>query len=285
MAEQQITLIDDLEPSLLDTYEKLNVSNYICHEACSEFYNLYKEKWIPETYIEFIFGEYKKYSFQSVETIKEFFRIYKPSDIPTIIGSYMSSTLCIIGNKKTRQGLDYYKIVNLDLINVRFSSKNIYGNNNKVLYGSLEKIANHIRNTDELVTHKDLYEKFMMKKYIDNVLTTKVHKRNNKNTKSNIKEEPQQNEYLVGEKTNIPNQRGKVVKIFFPRLSLPSAYPTSQDKSRVNTERVARKFMRIDDEVTLINKYRFSSIKYHKSFIEKRKLAQKPQKKKFDFDF
>lgn len=285
MAEEKITLIDDLEPSLLDTYEKLNVANYICHEACSEFYKLYNEKWIPATYIEFIFGEYKKYSFQSNETVKEFFRLYKPSDIPAIIASYMRTTLCIIGNKRTRQGEDFYKVVNEDLVDVRLSSKNIYGNNNKPLYSALEKIANHIRNTDELVTHKDLYEKFMMKKYIDGVLNVKGLKKVNKKAINNANVEPPKSDYLVGEKTNIPKQSGKVVKIFFPKLSLPSAYPTSQDRSRVNTERVARKFMRIDDEVTLINKYKFSSIKYHKSFIEKRKLAQKPPKKNFDFDF
>ena len=90
---------------------------------------------------------------------------------------------------------------------------------------------------------------------------------------------------LVGTQTEVPNQKGKVVKVFFPKLNLPSPYPILNEKSRVNSEHRVNSILRADKQIKLTNKYKFNGVQYTVSFIEKRKAANKPTKRKFDFDF
>ena len=99
-----------------------------------------------------------------------------------------------------------------------------------------------------------------------------------------IKKDPS-NVILEGTKTELPQQSGKVVKVFFPKLSLPSPYPILLDKSRINSDHRAKKFARTDKQVKIINNHQFNGVKYKLAFIEKRKAAKKPARRKFDFDF
>lgn len=296
MAEP-IQIIDDITPTIFDTFTGVAISNFFCHETVKSFYNIYKETWIPESFFEFSFAEFQKYSFTSTNEIREYFKLYKKDNITSIIVNYMNSAFSLINRKRTRNGEPIYRITNeLGLLDISLADEGAYGTFDKNLYSALENIAKHVRGGDELVTTKDLYEKFMLRKYLTSssfklakdgtvskafASTEKALGANNQKQQT----EPKVNKVLVSEKIDLPKQKGKVVKMFFPRLSLPSTYPTSQEKSRVNTEKTVRRFMNIDDQVALINHYKFNAVKYHQSFIDKRKAAQKTQKKVFDFDF
>ena len=90
---------------------------------------------------------------------------------------------------------------------------------------------------------------------------------------------------LVGSTASLPEQKGKVNKIFFPKFILPSAYPILVDKSRINSTHRAKKILKTDKQIDIINKKQFNAVKYNVGFIEKRMAAKKSTKKKFDFDF
>lgn len=292
MAEE-LQIIDDIEPSIFSSFTNIAISNFISHEAVRLYYDIYKTNWIPETFFEFAFDEYKKYAFLLSEDIKSFFRIYSNENISSIIQNYMNCDFTVLNKKRTRSGETVYHIdTSLESLKLSFGDDEVFGTSDKKLYGSLNNMANHFNSGDELVSKKDLYERFLMKKYLLEANSAKL----SKIVKSNSTAEPpiatgpakkiNNDEMLVGEKTEVPNQKGKVVRMFFPKLTLPSTYPISQEKSRVNTERTVKKFMKIDNQVTLINRYKFNGVKYKLAFINKRKTAQKPaQKKKFEFDF
>lgn len=287
--DTQIQIIDDIKPSLFSSFKNVAISNYITHESVKTYHEIYNKIWIPESFIEFTFEEYRKYAFHSTKDIQEFFRLYSDSEISLILTNYMNSEFSILNKKRSRNGEHVYHIDTfMGNQNLSLGDLNVNGYTNKPLYTALNNISHHIKNSDELVSIKELYEKFSLKRYLK---TTEVEKQSSKAPKAS---QATQNEIkketatvLVGEKSDIPNQKGKVTKMFFPKLNLPSAFPTSQEKSRVNSERTVRRFMKTDNQVALINKYQFNTVKYHTSFIDKRKHAQnkKSTKGKFDFDF
>lgn len=287
--DKQIQIIDDIKPSLFSSFKNVAISNYITHESVKTYHEVYNKTWIPESFIEFTFEEYKKYAFHSTKDIQEFFRLYSDSEISLILTNYMNSEFSIINKKRSRSGEHVYHVDTfLGNQNLSLGDPNVNGYTNKSLYTALNNISHHIKNSDELVSIKELYEKFSLKRYLK---TTEVEKQSSitpkasKVAQNEIKKET--STVLVGEKSTIPVQKGKVTKMFFPKLNLPSAFPTSQEKSRVNSEKTVRRFMKTDNQVALINKYQFNTVKYHTSFIDKRKHAQnkKSTKRKLDFDF
>lgn len=290
-----IKIIDDMKPSLFSDFKFIAISNFICHESTKTHFKLYKKLWVPETFFEFTFNEYKKYAFSATPEIKKYFKLYSDAEISSVLTNYMNSEITIIDRKKSKDGEHLYH-VNKDneYLEVSLGDDEIFGFTDKKLYSALTNISNHINERDELVSIKDLYEKFLLKKYIK---TSELHSFELKNRKAVNRAGSQiervqtsvnkNNEVLVGEKSLVPSQKGKVVKMFFPKLALPSAYPNSQEKSRVNSERKISHLMKTDKQVALINKYKFNAVSYSRAFIEKRKFVQKdkPNKKKFDFDF
>lgn len=296
MAEP-IQIIDDITPTIFDTFTGVAISNFFCHETVKTYFDIYKANWIPESFFEFSFGEFQKYSFTSSNEVREFFKLYSKDNITSIIVNYMNSAYSLINRKRYRNGEQAYRIsVENENLDVSLADEGVYGNFDKNLYSALSNILKHVRGGDELVSIKDLYEKFMLKKFLQSgTLRTTGQKAVSKafanvekvssNQIKNEQAQAKQDKILVSEKIDLPNQKGKVTKMFFPRLTLPSSYPTSQEKSRVNSEKTVLKFMNIDDQVALINKYKFNAVKYRQSFIDKRKTAQKAEKKVFDFDF
>lgn len=290
MAQENI-LIDDIKPTLLSTYANSNIADFICHEACREYYRVYNKKWVPSTYFAFVFDEYKKYAFLANNDIRAFFKMYKERDIYALIENYMNNNLSVLTKRRERENYTLYLISDFDLLGVSFANDNVYGGFNEPLYKSLANIEQHINASDELLTKKELYEKYLLKHFVIKDLklnqTSKTEAKAISKAEAEIAatEPKEEDRVMVGSTTDVPTQKGKIVKMYFPRLSLPSSYPTSQEKSTVNSDHVAKKFMRIDKQLTLMNKYKFNGVKYHKSFIDKRKAAQKPAKKKFNFEF
>lgn len=292
MVEQK-NIVEDIEPNIFNSFTNTSILNFICHDTVRTYYEIYKNDWIPESFFRFYVNECKKYSFTSTKEIRNFFKLYKNADLYPIIMHYMNSDFSLLNKKRQRSSENIYHIDSeLEYLNISLGDDLVYGKYDKNLYSALQNISNHMHGGDELVTTKDLYEKFLLKEFLNSEKQLLSQTDSSNVSKVFGNGQPPQNvpelktsQILVSEKIDLPKQKGKVVKMFFPRLTLPSAYPMSLEKSRVNSEVTVKKFMRIDDQVTLINHYKFNAIKYHKSFIDKRKMAQKPTKKKYDFDF
>lgn len=291
MVEQK-NIVEDIEPNIFNSFTNTSIANFICHDAVRTYYEIYQNIWIPESFFKFYINECKKYSFTSTNDIRSFFKIYKDADLYPIIMHYMNSDFSLLNRKRQRNGENIFRIdTELEYLNVSLGDDLVYGKYDKDLYTALQNISNHMHGGDELVSTKELYEKFLLKEYltsgkqsqakIGNSAVSKVFGENQPTQQPEAKK----SQVLISEKIDLPKQKGKVVKMFFPRLTLPSSYPMSLEKSRVNSEVTVNKFMSIDDQVTLINHYKFNAVKYHQSFIDKRKAAQKPAKKKIDFDF
>lgn len=285
--EETFDIIDDSEESLLASQRNSSIANFITHEALKKYYELYKRRWVPMSFIEFYFSEYKSYEFLSKTFLKDFFSLYTTEDIPSIVENYMNCYYCLIVKKENKKDELCYFISDRDYMFVRLSDEDVLGRFDPELYKNLENITIHMEKNDELITLKEMYESFMIRKvvlsYKPNIKPSSI-KTSAKVAPSVTKAVDISDAMLVGNKSDVPNQKGRVVKLYFPKLALPSAYPILLEKSRINSDHRASRFMPTDKQVTLINKYKFNRVKYRQGFIEKRKAASKP-KRKFEFDF
>lgn len=289
------SIINDLPPTLLDSQRNINIANFITHDACQKYYKTYKSQWVPISFIEFNFEEYKRYDFMATESLKQFFERYTPEDLTAIVENYYNSNYSIIKKKANRNDELCYYIDARFYIEAKLSDPDVLGRFDPEIYKNLDNISNHLDKSDEVLSLREIYENFMMRKVVLSYKTKSTGKTiveqaqiSATTSEATAKEPPKESvadKMLVGTQIDIPNQKGKVVKMFFPKLSLPSPYPILTDKSRINSEHRARRLASPDRQVAFINKYKINGVKYKTGFIEKRKAAQKPQKKKFDFDF
>ena len=289
---------EEYEVPILNTMRNVNIANFIIHEACKTYFYNFNKKWVPLSFVEFYFHEYKRYNFLSPNFLTPFFELYNDVDLSVLIDNYYQSQYnVIVGKKNSRKEL-YYLIEQSYYLDCNLSDNDILGMFDPKLYSDLGLIAKHLTTSDELVSLNDNYEYYMLKRFVINSdkksNLNKAQKKAVKNTlfeqeiEQEIEEEQpkvQDNEILVGTQTEVPNQKGKVVKVFFPKLNLPSPYPILNEKSRVNSEHRVNSILRADKQIKLTNKYKFNGVQYTVSFIEKRKAANKPTKRKFDFDF
>ena len=178
----------------------------------------------------------------------------------------------------------HYLVEDNYYLNCNIADNDILGMFDPQLYQDLGKVAKHLEESDELVSIKDNYEYFLLKRYVlDSERKVELKKAQEKALLEAKKEDT--SPILIGSQTEVPNQKGKVVKVFFPKLNLPSPYPILNEKSRINSDHKAKKVLRADKQIKLINKYKINGVKYSVAFIEKRKAAKKPPRRKFDFDF
>lgn len=292
--------------SLLSLQDNIYIANFIAHESCKTFYNTYKEKWIPLSFVEFFFEEYKLYGENKSKFLKDFFDAYSPSDIVDIMARYAERVYSLVTNRSSKFEEIKYKLGNFSVgLNIDLTDPEFMGRQNSELLRDLDLVKKCVDNTDENITLKELYEKYMIRKIVllrartKEIRLRKDEKPKKSETSGQAKVEKAiqtteqtaqsapvfQNQTLVGQAIDIPEQKGHITKVLFPRLSLPSPYPVLKDKSRINSEYKIRKFTSNDMQIKIINQKKFNAVKYTTAFLEKRKLASKPQKRKFDFDF
>lgn len=302
MSEVQPQEVESDEVKLLANQRNVTIGNYIVHRACQLYFFNFHKKLMPMSFVEFYFSEFKRYDTFSVNPLLDFFKVYKPINIPEIIENYEYNFFSLITDKRKRGEEVHYKLSNSSYMYLNLSDKSMFGDYDPELYTNLDNIAKRIAESDELMSIRDLYEAFMIRKVVlarssrrkmgsaNNPKVSAVVGAGGGTVEPAIKDQQQTaqtitDDMLIGSESNLPNQHGRVVRMYFPRLSLPSPYPILQDKSRINSEHRAKKFMSTDREVLLLNRVKFKQVKYKTGFIEKRKAAQKAPKRKFDFDF
>ena len=276
---------EEYESPLLGTMRNANIANFIIHEACKKYFNLIKRKWLPLSFIDFYFEEYKRYSHMSPTFLKPFFEIYHEIDTLSLVENYYHCQYSAILGKRKIKSEQHYLLEDNYYINCNIADNDILGLFDPQLYSDLGKVSKHLESSDELVSIKENYEYFLLKRHIlDEDRKVELKKAQEKAIVEAKKEEIN-SPILVGSQTYIPKQKGKIVKVFFPKLNLPSPYPILNEKSRINSDHKAKSVLKADKQIKLINKHKINGVKYSISFIEKRKAAKKPQKRKFDFDF
>lgn len=286
LSGQTENLIFDIdENDELNNETKIKISSYITHEACRLYHEHFHNNIVPLTFIEFIFNEYKRYPYSSSPTLQEYFDNHKDTSIEPIIDSYADEVYTVINKKIKKTHETYYKTSQNVYSQISIADSSFIDFMDKDVSKTLNNVTTHLNNSDELLSLPELYDNYLMKKELKQLTNQHLLSKPEKYSPE-IPIESEEDTYLVGESTDLPNQKGKVVKVFFPKLTLPSPYPiTAQDKSRINSEHRAKTFIKIDRQVQLMNKHKINGVKYKQAFIDKRKAAQKPTKRKFDFDF
>ena len=278
---------EEYESPLLGTMRNANIANFIIHEACKKYYNLIKNKWLPLSFIDFYFEEYKRYSFMSKNFLEPFFMVYQEIDTLSLVENYYHCQYSAISGKRKIKSEQHYLVEDNYYLSCNIADNDILGMFDPLLYQDLGQVSKHLENSDELVSIQDNYEYFLLKRYVldedRKVELKKAQKKAILEAKKELEED--KSPILVGAQTEVPNQKGKVVKVFFHKLNLPSPYPILNEKSRINSDHKAKNVLRADRQIKLINKYKINGVKYSVSFIEKRKAAKKPARRKFDFDF
>ena len=273
------------EDDVLTDENAIKISSYITHEACRLYHQHFHNNQVPLTFIEFIFNEYKRYPYPSSSVLQEYFNNHNDDKLEIIVDTYAEEVYSVVVKKSKKPHDIYYKTNQNVYSQISIADSNFIDFTDKEISTSLNQVTHHLNNSDEILTLPELYDNYLMKKELKQLTNQHLL---NKPEKYNpeIPVESEEDTYLVGESTDLPNQKGKVVKVFFPKLTLPSPYPiTAQDKSRINSDHRAKSFVKIDTQVQLMNKHKINGVKYKQAFIDKRKAAQKPPKRKFDFDF
>ena len=291
----------------------LIVSNTLLHFACLDYIENYKTNLVPFNYIEYyikLVGTYDKFF---KEDLNNFYNNldYNNLDIELLAQIYSRDSMSIVVSVVSKDSIEFIVTDEnpIDLLTYYMESEQ-RDTNQKKIYENTKKIVVEIGKSDELITKKGLYEKYMIDKFLESYFTNNINNETNKTksstlqktehdtkqdktvekqttkAKETIEEKQKQIEDhdLKGKEIEVPEQKGKVVKLFIPKLLLPSPYPVLQDTSRINSDFKVRDIKKADAMITIFNKYKFKAVIYSTGFIGKRKKIKKP-KPKFSFDF
>lgn len=254
--------------------------------------NLYKDKFhsnsIPFSFIEFFINELSHYKDKLDSPIVEFFNYYQQNkNLELYVRMYTMSGYNTAKGIKT---IDGYQYLILDPKNnfyiddyIERPLSTISGETAK----QLKDLYNEYGKGDELKSLNDLFDDFLIEKFIENYNNVEHQEKTKKQQKTTQDVENERlNTTLIGVKNEMPNQKGKVVQLNIPKFKLPMTYPIDLSNSRILSEKRAKKFASADKCIKFINKHAFTAIGFSVGFVEKRKSVKKKKNfDKFGFDF
>lgn len=279
----------------------------LVEQACSQYQRVFDKNDVPFSYIEFFLSEFNKYSSLFEGKLKDYYNGYKflGLTVTDLINRYKRSYFSQHKSIKTTKDESY--LVFNSHIETSFTKnmRKVVNTNMSTLAENIIHVCNKIEKQDELVSLVELYEMFMIDKFIlshdfgQNVKTvskvktsgkSQVEKAdslitntdNSSNDKSNNINKTSSTT-LVGNAIKDEYQnKGKTTRVIIPKLKLPSNYPI-YETSRVEKSKRARVFLSPAKQIIFINHHKIVAVKYSSNFLEKRK--PKKAKKKFDWDF
>lgn len=281
----------------------LTTSNTLLHFACLDYIENYKSNLVPFNYIEYFIKYVSNYEKLFESDLLAFYNNFDLSnmDLELLATIYSKDTVSIVVTVVTKDSIEFIVTDEnpVDLLSYYMESET-RDTTQKRIYNNLKRIIDEMNKSDELVSKKSLYEKYMINKFLDNytpqnvIKSKKQPKTNNEASIQSVNtDEKQENliqnvtpedKDLRGKEIDVPNQKGKVVKLFIPKLPLPSPYPILQDTSRINSDYRTTKLLKADSMLSIFGKHKFKAVIYSTGFIGKRKKVKKP-KPKFSFDF
>ena len=168
---------------------------------------------------------------------------------------------------------------------VDLRAKNVPERYEKRLEDLVKYLIEPYKKNDELKTISELYDDFLIEKFIENYNNVEHHEIKDQSNPI-VQENKRLNTTLVGTKNEIPNQNGRIVQLNIPSFELPMSFPIDFNHSRILSEYKAKRFAYADKCIKIINKHRISAIGFSVGFVEKRKSVKKKKNfDKFGFDF
>ncbi len=270
----------------------------LVEKACEQYHKVFKKLDVPYSYVDFFLSEFSKYSALFTGKLKDFYSNCKTLNLTSedFIQRYNKSFYSQHKSIKTNKEDKFLSFTNSIRPTFTNEMREVTNTNMSNLTENILNICKKIDSSDEQVSIVDLYEMFMIDRYIlshnfgEKVKVAKKDKtniqakklasvENIKNTESSSK----QSTTLIGNAIENKYQtHGKTVKIVIPKLKLPSSYPILET-SRVDNKKHTRKLCSPAKQIIFLNKKKILAVKYSTGFLEKRKPVKK--KKKFDWDF
>lgn len=263
------------EKSELTQIDFLMLSNYIINECTKKYYNEYIGFQVPLTYIEFYFHIVSNYRFLFNRQFEEYFEKLesKPNMVEYLarVFSKTFSEYCQIQEIRNR-GKHLVMAKKFFPLSISFDSEAKQKLDQTLLI--LKKIVDNIFYNEE--------ERSLKQQYID-YMKNKLEKKLSLSKKP-VEETPKQGEKIherTAPKSSPPSKSANVTRVIIPRYKLPSEYPISFTKSRVDSQHVANKFFSSVKLIELLLKFDVSGVTYGQDFIVKRRSLFKPKQKKF----
>lgn len=305
MAEEIIETPENKTFNHVIKENNLTTSNILLHFACLDYISTYKSNMVPFNYIEYFIKYVSTYENLFKTDLVNFYKDFDINniDIELLATIYSKDMISIVVTVVKKDSIEFIVTDEnpIDLLTYYMESET-NDSVRKVIYSNIKLIIDNMNQSDQLISKKAMYEKYMINKFLDsynldniktNINTTdniindesKIISTQNELNDSNTPSTPlMEDKELKGKEIEVPEQKGKVVKLFIPKLLLPSPYPVLQDTSRINSDYKAKKLTKADKLLTIFDKYKFKAVIYSTGFIGKRKKVKKP-KPKFSFDF
>ena len=286
-------------------------SNTVLHFACLDYMKTYETNMIPFDFLRFYFTRFKTYDKFYQSDLRNFFDGIDVNNLDiSLMASVYTKSITSIAVAVIKNETISFLVTNEDPVNLLefFMESDTKSDVQYQIYSNIKTIVSEMDKSDELLSKKALFERFMIDKFLDNYTPTNIIKTKRKtqeqpnpqqkNSKTAKVEKVQlsetttttapslekYNESMKGKETEVPVQKGKVTKLFIPKLMLPTAYPILQDSSRINSDYRTSSMLKADRMIWMFNKHKFKAVIYNAGFIEKRKKTKKA-KPKFNFDF
>lgn len=271
---QELSNIVSSEKSELSQIDFLMISNYIINECTKKYYNEYVGLQVPFNYIEFYFKIVSNYKFLFNHQFEEFFEKFesKPQMVE-YLANVFSKTFAEYSSIQNirKRGKHLVMIKKFFPLSISFDVETEKKLNQTILI--LKKIVENIFYNEEERSLKQQYIDFMKNK-LENRLSKlsigdseKINKTKNKNVK---------------DKKGKPSSKSPTVtRLIIPKFILPTEYPISFTKSRVDSRNIASKFFSSVKLIELLIDLDVSSIIYSQNFVIKRRTLFKPKQKRF----
>lgn len=249
------------------------LSEYMVNECTKKFYSDYKSYEVPFSYVEFYFKLLQNYSFKFDNILELFFKKYNssPTSVNYVIETFNKTfeTSTKIVNIKN-QGMHLVMIKKYFPLNMTFENDQKYKLRNPL--SVIKEIIELIFYNEENMDIKQQYVEFLYDKYDlydekeraemaqrKKILASKENKFGNENVSTNVS------------------------RVIIPKFKLPTLYPVSFLKSRVDSLNIPNRFLDSVRMIEILNKHRIVKVTYSGDFVLKRNALIKttPKPKRF----
>lgn len=270
------------DETFLSLPENMTIVQAIFQQAFRKFIEIYKNKEVPLSFIEFYFKEIKNYSYMFRKQTKQFFDSYDTTspNLVTIAEIYNKSYFAQTEKLFYKDGVPYMLLKKLEVIDYFNEMLDNSEKDTMSAVQNIKKITEHINGSDEIIPFDKTYENYMISEMVKKTEFKKYAGKSkliinvfDNSSKPQIISATRRAEKLVSERINISKQHGKVTKLVIPKLKLPSAYPKTTTFNRFNSKYNAKNFISASRQILILNDLKINGVAYTTNFVEKRKAA------------
>ncbi len=262
--------------------ENMTIVQAIFQQALKKYVEVYKNKEVPLSFLEFYFKEIKNYSYMFRKQTKQFFDSYETisPNFVTIAEIYNKSYFAQSEKVFYKDGAPYLLLKTLDIVSYFSEMLDNSEKDTMSAVQNIKKITEHINSSDEIIPFDKTYENYMIAETIRKTEFRKYAGKSkliinvtDNSTKPQIISATKHAERLVSERINITKQHGKVTKLIIPKLKLPTAYPKTTTFNRFNSKYTAKNFISASRQILILNDLKINGVAYTTNFVEKRNAA------------